>query len=223
MSSASLAVSRATRTQPDPARIAAISIAMALNIAVVLIASRPIGPAPLSLVHKLSPVPMIRLIESPPVIKAPPEIELKPLQQTPVAVVQPHRHALPVSRPVVITTSERQIAVVPSDTPSLLPSSTVRDAVGAPVEAALAYRAAPLHFPIEALRQHMQGTVLLRVLVDESGKPLQVTVEHGSGYTLLDRSAREQVLAGWRFQPAIVDGHAVRAWARVPVSFDLRG
>jgi len=47
-------------------------------------------------------------------------------------------------------------------------------------------------------------------------------VEHGSGYGLLDRSAREQVLASWRFQPAMVGGKPVRAWARVPVSFDLR-
>ena len=44
----------------------------------------------------------------------------------------------------------------------------------------------------------------------------------GSGYALLDRSARDQVLAGWRFQPAMVAGQAVRAWARVPVNFDLR-
>jgi len=47
-------------------------------------------------------------------------------------------------------------------------------------------------------------------------------VERSSGYALLDRSARAQVLAGWRFQPASVGNHAVRAWARVPVSFDLR-
>jgi protein TonB len=29
-------------------------------------------------------------------------------------------------------------------------------------------------------------------------------------------------LAGWRFQPASLGGRAVRAWAKVPVSFDLR-
>ncbi len=67
----------------------------------------------------------------------------------------------------------------------------------------------------------MQGTVLLRVLVDETGRPVQVEIAHGSGYLVLDRSAREQVLARWRFQPAIVNGHAVRAWASVPVSFVL--
>jgi protein TonB len=59
--------------------------------------------------------------------------------------------------------------------------------------------------------------------VDETGKPLQVSVAQGSGHTVLDRSAREQVLAHWRFQPATVNGQAVRAWATVPVTFALRG
>lgn len=223
MSPASLAVSRTAHAHPDPARIAAISVAIALNLVVVLIASRPLGPAQLSMVHRLSLVPTIRLIEPPAVIKPPPEIELKPLPRTPAAV-QPRHHLLPVNVPVAIPTSEGRIAVVPTDAPSLLPSSTAPDAVAAPAgEASLAYRSSPLRFPTQALRQRMHGTVLLRVLVDETGKPLQVTVEHGSGYSLLDRSAREQVLAGWRFQPAIVDGHAVRAWAKVPVSFDLHG
>jgi protein TonB len=72
------------------------------------------------------------------------------------------------------------------------------------------------------MRMHMQGTVLLRVLVDESGKPVDVVVDQSSGYAMLDKSAREQVLSSWQFQPAVVNGHAVKAWARVPVSFILQ-
>jgi protein TonB len=86
----------------------------------------------------------------------------------------------------------------------------------------LAYRASPLRFPAQAIRAHMEGTVLLLVLVDEHGKPVQVKVEQSSGYPLLDKSAREQVLSAWQFQPAVIDGHAVKAWARVPVSFALQ-
>ncbi len=222
MSSASLAVSPRPHVHPDPARIASISAAIALNLAVVLIASRPLGPTRLSPVHQLQPLPTIRLIDPPPVFKAPPAVQLKPLVHA-AAVVQPHPHALPISHPVVIPSSEGKVAAVPTAIPNLPAPTTLTDAVAAaPVEASLAYRVAPLHFPLQALRQGMHGTVLLRVLVDESGKPLQVTVERGSGYALLDRSAREQVLAGWRFQPAMVNGHAVRAWARVPVNFDLQ-
>jgi periplasmic protein TonB len=67
----------------------------------------------------------------------------------------------------------------------------------------------------------MQGQVILKVLVDESGVPQDVTIEQSSGFSLLDRSAHDQVLKGWRFEPAMVNGHAVRAWARVPVTFNL--
>ena len=51
---------------------------------------------------------------------------------------------------------------------------------------------------------------------------MQVVIEKSSGYELLDKSARDQVLANWRFQPATSQGRTVSAWARVPVSFDLR-
>ena len=221
MSSASLAV--AHRTHPDSARIAALSAAIALNLAVLVIASRPITPAQLTLFHQPAAIPHIHLITAPPKLPPPPPIELKPLPHPPT-VPQAHPQALPLSPPLVVPTAQGSIAVPPHSEPTLLPGSAMPGpaAAPAPVEASLAYRSAPLHFPTMALRQRMHGTVLLRVLVDETGKPLQVDVEQGSGYALLDRSARDQVLAGWRFQPAMVNGQAVRAWARVPVNFNLR-
>jgi protein TonB len=221
MSSASLAV--AHRAHPDSARIAALSAAIALNLAIILIASRPITPTPFAVVSPLVPVSLIRIIDPPAVTPPPPPIELKPLPHPPT-LPQAHLRPTPVSPPVVVPSVEGNIAVPPISTPTLLPSNAAPGtAVAAPaVEASLAYRVAPLRFPVQALHQRMHGTVLLRVLVDETGKPLEVTVEQGSGYALLDHSARDQVLAGWRFQPALVNGQAVRAWARVPVNFELR-
>ena len=222
MSSASLAVAR----RPDPARIAALSAAIALNLAVIAIATRPITPAQLAAARQLTPVPLIHLIDPPAKLPPPPVIELKPLPHPPVPVMT-HPRPMPIATPPVVTPStEGHVAAPLTSTPTLNPPSTVQGPAATtaiPIEASLAYRSAPLQFPAQALRQHMQGTVLLRVLVDENGKPVDVQIEHGSGYALLDRSAREQVLASWRFQPALVNGHAVRAWARVPVSFALRG
>ncbi|MFC5437168.1 energy transducer TonB [Rhodanobacter umsongensis] len=220
MSSASLAV--AHRTHPDSARIAALSAAIALNLAVLVIASRPITPAQLALIQQPAAVQQVRLITAPPALPPPPPIELKPLPHPP-ALPQAHPVALPLGPPLVTPTAQGSLAAPPHSEPTLVPGHAIPGpAVPAPVEASLAYRSAPLHFPAVALRQRMHGAVLLRVLVDESGKPLQVLVEHGSGHALLDRSACDQVLAGWRFQPAMVDGRAVRAWARVPVNFNLR-
>jgi periplasmic protein TonB len=221
MSSASLAV--AHRVHPEPARIAALSAAIALNLAVIVIASRPITPAQLSIVRQLTPVQRIHFIDPPAVLPAPPPVVLKPLPHPPTPA-STHLRPTPTVAPVPAPSSEGQTAMPAVTAPTLTAAGlTQGDPVtAAPVEASLAYRLAPLQFPVQALRERMHGTVLLRVLVDETGKPLDVLVEHGSGYGLLDRSAREQVLAGWRFQPAMVNGKPVRAWARVPVSFDLR-
>lgn len=220
MSSASLAV--AHRPQPDPARIASISAAIAINLAVLLIATQPITTAQVTAIRQLTPVQLIRFIKPPPEVPPPAPVELKPLLHSPV-LPRVQQAPRPVAVPVRVATEEGTLATAPAETPSLSPGAesigTAEPAAG--VEASLAYRLAPLQFPIQALRQRMQGTVLLRVLVDETGMPLQVTVEHGSGYALLDRSAQQQVLAHWRFEPAIVNGHAVRAWARVPVNFRL--
>ena len=214
MSSASLAV--AARPHPEAARVVALSAAIALNLAALLILTRPLAPQALALVHKLVPVPQVIFIKPPPKVPPPPAIDLKPLPHPPAVPVhvQPHPDVAPPATPGIEGTQP-----MPPTPPSATPNEGVDTT--APVEATLAYRSAPLQFPVQAMRRHMQGTVLLRVLVDESGQPLQVEVEHGSGYALLDRSAREQVLAHWRFQPAMANGHAVRAWARVPVSFVL--
>lgn len=221
MSSASLAV--AHRAYPDRTRIAALSGAIALNLAVIVIATLPLTPTQLATVRQLAPVALLHWIDPPVVLPEPPPVELTPLRHPPT-LPQTHLRPTPVSPPVVVPTTEGNLVAPPLSAPTLLPSDAAPGpaAVAVPVEASLAYRSAPLRFPIQALHQRMHGTVLLRVLVDETGKPLQVTVEQGSGYALLDRSARDQVLAGWRFQPAMVDGLPVRAWARVPVNFDLR-
>jgi protein TonB len=217
MSSASLAV--AQHAHPDGARIAALSAAIALNLAVLLIASRPITPTQLALIHQLAPAPLIRLIDPPAAPPAPPPIKLKPLPHP--ALPKARLRPIPVSPPTSVPTTEGRLAAAPPVT-TLLPATATPIPMAPAIEASLAYLSAPLHFPVQALRQRMHGTVLLRVLVDETGKPVEVTVERGSGYALLDHSAREQVLAGWRFQPATVHGQPVRAWARVPVAFDLQ-
>ena len=221
MSPINLAV--AHHAHPEPVRIAALSAAIALNLAVILIAMRPVTPTYFSVVGQLAPMTLVRFITPPPIPAPPLPVELKPL---PHALTTPQ--ALPrrarITAPAVLPSPEGWIAAPPLTAPMAVPAGPAEAATPtAPIEASLAYQAHPVTYPIAALRERLQGTVVLRVLVDQTGKPLQVSVTHGSGHALLDRSAREQVLATWRFQPAIVNGHAVRAWANVPVTFALRG
>jgi len=220
MSSANLALTH--RAHPEPARIAALSAAIALNLAVIMIATRPVSPPHFTLIRQLEPAAHIRLISPPPVLAPPPPVELKPLVQPP-AITQALPRTTPIDVPIVVSNPEGQIAAPPTSPPTSLPTGPAAATVPpAPLEASLAYLADPLQYPAQALRQRMHGTVLLRVLVDETGKPLEVSVTRGSGHAVLDRSAREQVLASWRFRPAMVNGHAVRAWATVPVTFAMR-
>lgn len=220
MSSASLAV--APRHRPDQLRVAALSAAIALNLVVLVAAMRPLvphvtasPPEPRPLTFRWTPPP-------PPIPPQPPVLDVKPLPvPVPPAPVTRVKHA-PVAPPVVTPIEDGNVQAPPATTPTLAPTAPDATAAPAPIEASLAYRRAPLSYPAQAVRQRMHGTVLLRVLVDEQGKPIEVRIEQSSGYVLLDRSARAQVLDGWSFQPAMIDGKAVRAWARVPVNFDLR-
>jgi protein TonB len=205
---------------PDTVRIVAMSAAIALNAAALLAALRPIA-ATLSTAAP-SP-PALRLIDHPaePKPVPPPPVQLKPLPAKPVA------HTMPLAKPLTIPPPVT--AEVPSDegtvplTTPLPAEAAPQVEPSAPVEATLAYVAAPPPiYPRMAIAAHMEGTVTLRVLVDESGKPIDVVVEGSSGHAVLDKVAREQVLANWRFQPATAGGKPVRAWARIPVSFDLR-
>lgn len=215
MSSAGLAV---VRPHPDRVRIAAYSIAIAVNAVVLVAALRPMAPTLMEVAAKTRDLSVI-WITPPPKVPDPPPLET-PVLPKPVPT-PPRVHAQPVATPppVPMMTDQGTAPAVPVAPPSPEPAPMTPPG---PPEATLAYRASPLTFPPIAIRQHMHGTVILRVLVDEEGKPIQVEMEQSSGYALLDRSAREQVMAKWRFQPATVDGKASKAWARVPVSFELR-
>src|SRR6185312_14279174 len=95
MSSASLAV--AVRPHPEAARVAALSAAIALNLAALLILTRPLAPQALALMHKLVAVPQVVFLDPPPKVPPPPAIELKPLPHPPAAPVhvQPRPDAVP--------------------------------------------------------------------------------------------------------------------------------
>jgi protein TonB len=78
----------------------------------------------------------------------------------------------------------------------------------------------PPIYPPRCLRLGLEGTVRVRVLVGEDGRPQEVTIGKSSGEAALDDAAMEAV-RHWRFEPAKRDGVPVRAWAIVPIEFKL--
>jgi protein TonB len=74
-------------------------------------------------------------------------------------------------------------------------------------------------YPIQALRQGIQGTVIVRVLVGADGRVLNAQIHQGV-HPLLDRAALTAVRR-WEFRPASRDGVPYSEWATVPVRFQL--
>ena len=75
-------------------------------------------------------------------------------------------------------------------------------------------------YPMLARRRGQEGTVIVRVDVDEKGKPTQVTLQKSSGFPLLDNAA-VQAVKRWKFKPAKAAFFAVAATVDVPITFKL--
>lgn len=75
-------------------------------------------------------------------------------------------------------------------------------------------------YPPAALRVREEGTVLLRVEVDATGRPVSVEVQRSSRSRDLDRAARDAVQQ-WTFEPAIRDGRPASSTVTVPVDFSI--
>ena len=78
----------------------------------------------------------------------------------------------------------------------------------------------PPKYPPQAARQHQQGKVLLKVLVNADGTPGEVTVQKSSGSRLLDQAAIEAVKS-WMFNPGSKGGRPSSGYALVPIDFNL--
>ena len=83
------------------------------------------------------------------------------------------------------------------------------------------YRHTPRpEYPESARRAGREGTVLLRVLVDDQGRSKQVEINNSSGSDALDRAAAAAI-SRWRFYPARYGDRAVESWIKIPIEFAL--
>ncbi|HET7562412.1 MAG TPA: energy transducer TonB [Rhodanobacteraceae bacterium] len=211
----SLAVDRRCELAPHASRSVAMALALSLNLALLLIALRPSTPFT---IHAPAPQAVIATLIKPPRPAPPPppmpHVRVVPQVVPPVAVVV--THPLTIVPPVQTTLTPVQAVQLET---TIGPSAPTH---AADADATIAYATAtPPPYPVNAIRGGIQGTVLLKVLVDTSGKPVDVKIQRSSGSRDLDSAARTHVLASWRFHPAVHNGHAVEAWVLVPVKFDL--
>ena len=205
---------------PHAIRSFAMALAISLNLVALLIALRPM------------PITLPAALPTPTTLRATLWHPSKPIPLPPMPDAQVVKH-IPHAQPIRVPTTHPVIAPVIDHPTQVVAAETSDNAkpIEAPTgsatasgnnDATIAYETAtPPDYPIAALREGIEGTVLLRVLVDETGKPIQVLILKSSGSRELDNAARDHVLAAWRFHAAQRDGHAVQAWAQVPVKFSL--
>jgi periplasmic protein TonB len=75
-------------------------------------------------------------------------------------------------------------------------------------------------YPPASRRMDEHGTVRLRILIDERGRPREVLVAESSGHARLDEAAVNAVRR-WQFSPATEQSRAIAAWTHVNVIFQL--
>lgn len=208
----------------DLSRILALSAAIGLHLLAMLLLLIPLSHvAPPAEPAKAQPAWQQPIVV--PVTPTPPQPtvqpEKRPMNQprVPTAVPTP----TPVQAPLVDSSTLPMQAEAADPAPTAAEPSVPPEQVGAPVAGMqLQYLRAPAPpYPREALRDGLQGSVLLRVLVGVDGQPLEVSIAKSSGHRILDQAAREQVLKRWKFHAALQQGTPVQAYGLVPVDFSL--
>jgi periplasmic protein TonB len=75
-------------------------------------------------------------------------------------------------------------------------------------------------YPTSAQTAGEEGTVIINVYVDSSGKPSRYGIAKSSGFADLDNAALETVM-NWHYVPAQRGGDTVADWAQVDVVYKL--
>jgi len=76
-------------------------------------------------------------------------------------------------------------------------------------------------YPADWASAGVQGSVLLDLLIDPNGQPIEIKIAQGSGSQALDQSAA-RAANDWRFAPPRWNSQPVEVWARIEVRFVAR-
>ncbi|MBF9000568.1 MULTISPECIES: energy transducer TonB [Vibrio] len=69
------------------------------------------------------------------------------------------------------------------------------------------YRVQP-QYPVRALKRGIEGFVIMKFTIDESGHPTDIEVVKANPRHMFEREAR-RALRSWKYQPKVADGKAV--------------
>ncbi|MEP6632975.1 MAG: TonB family protein [Luteimonas sp.] len=211
---------QSSRPHPNPARIIGMAGTIALNIVLLMLLLVPMTAPPPEVV-KEKPTWYQPIDKKPKPIATPVDATIvKPAIPTPNPSVKPDIKPV-VDVPVIVDDGMQMADAVvdqPVDTSQIQITPTTGPIAGVRLE--YAHAPSPPYL-IDELRAGHQGVVMLQILVDVDGRPLDVSVQKSSGFRKLDEAARRFVLKNWTFHPAMQNGRAVQAIGIVPIDFNL--
>lgn len=205
----------------DFTRIAAEAGAIAINGVALLLLLAPMRMhvPPVEQPETFVPaLPLQPRLPPPPPPPAPTEVTRPRVVPTTAAVVQQKIEVQPMPTVEPLSGDLPVVAEQVANVDLGIGNAITEPLVGAHLEYEIA---PPPPYPVDAIRNSLMGTVMLRVLVDVDGRPIDVRIERSSGHRVLDAAARKHVLAKWRFRPAMQDGRTVQAIGLIPVDFHL--
>ena len=140
----------------------------------------------------------------------------------------PEKIHKPVATPVEAAPEEavgeegRSAETASGETIPIVPPSIEEQPTFTPYEVApkLIKGSVKLKYPNFLKKAGIQGTVVLWLLIDESGRVRKVQINRSSGNKALDDSA-VQAYQSARFTPAMSRDRPVKVWVQYPVQFKL--
>ena len=174
-------------------------------------------------VEEVAPI-MVGLITLPPPEPPKPRIEPPPKPQPLRPKVEPKPQMIvseaPSPEPVMVAPPPEPVVEEPPAPPPPAPPAPPAPVIPPNFLAAYLDNPAPV-YPSRARDLGESGTTILRVLVDENGRPKSIDIETSSGSARLDRAAADAVKK-WKFVAARHGDQAVSAYVLVPLAFKLR-
>lgn len=76
-------------------------------------------------------------------------------------------------------------------------------------------------YPRMAIKRGIEGSVVVKILINEDGLPYDATVLKSSGFKVLDEAAVNTAMQ-WKFSPALVNGKPVKSQNHQPFVFSLQ-
>jgi periplasmic protein TonB len=142
-----------------------------------------------------------------------------PMKQPAVKMIIPTMPSTPTVPPPIIPVQQ------PTDQPPIT-VTTQQQPLVPPIPDSAASGMTDTHttppYPAGARNLSQQGTVTLALSIDATGAVTNAQVKNSSGYSDLDQTAVDWVIAHWRYKPAIQNGQPVASTSMAAVKFDLR-